>query len=64
MAHVVPPYVEPGRLEARVSEYYRKLEIALGGAPPQGNGDRYCDLRTLIFHFALYYTALVCIKES
>lgn len=36
IAHVVPPYVEPGRLEARVSEYYRKLEIALGGAPPKG----------------------------
>ena len=38
IAHVVPPYVEPGRLEARVSEYYRKLEAALGitPAPPSG----------------------------
>ena len=53
MAHVVPPYVEPGRLEARVSEYYRKLEIALGGAPPQG--DRNSDLRVLIFIFSFGY---------
>jgi hypothetical protein len=30
IAHVVPPYVEPGRLEARVSEYYRKLESVMG----------------------------------
>lgn len=38
IAHVVPPYVEPGRLEARVSEYYRKLEAALGitSTPLQG----------------------------
>ena len=42
IAHTVPPYVEPGRLEARVSEYYRKLEAVLGipSAVPGTYSDR------------------------
>ena len=50
IAHVVPPYVEPGRLEARVSEYYRKLEAALGITPAPLSGMIYFQ-----FLFHLYF---------
>ena len=41
MAQSIPPFVEPGRLEARVSQFYRKLESAASassGTSGRGGG--------------------------
>ena len=57
IAHVVPPYVEPGRLEARVSEYYKKLEIALGITPQAAPGKI---LLYLFFYLFAFFVCLFC----